>query len=200
MSGLLNSFLSSIFRQQFENRCIILAIGAYYTAIAQKSVSPSWDEEDITAQLSYHIEDDPSRLKFKIVINTEDRLRLKSLSKGAAKKSSRIDLRFTTINSSKEYKYYLEAKNLRISDSSLKRRYISTGIDNFVSKKYNDGFIIGYVLDGSITDNILGINGLLIKDSRNTETILKSKVVNGFDIYNSTHALLKLNHLFFDFN
>ena len=163
MAGMLNPIVVAVFQQSFQTRCIQLVINAYQSAILAKAVNNSLEEEDITAVLSKFIDDNPLRLKWNIVNNTEDRLRDDSIkiSKGFAKKSARIDLRFTTINSSSEYKYYMEAKNLKETDSSLKRRYIKTGIDNYISKKYNDGFLVGYLLEGLAVKNVDCINKLL---------------------------------------
>jgi hypothetical protein len=203
MAGMLNSIVVAVFQQSFQTRCIQLVINAYHSAILAKSVNKSLEEEDITAVLSKFIDDNPLRLEWNIVNNTEDRLRDDSIkiSKGFAKKSARIDLRFTTINSSSEYKYYMEAKNLKENDSGLKRRYIKTGIDNYISKKYNYGFLVGYLLEGSAVNNVDCINKLLIKDTRNKEVIeLSTTKIAGFDQYISDHTTIKIKHLFFDFN
>ena len=183
-------------------RCMQLVVMAYHKAVSCHAEIPTLEEEDITALLSRLIDDNPLRLDWNIVNNTEDRLRDDSVFpvKGFAKKSSRIDLRFTTINKAIEYKHYMEAKNLKLSDSTLKRRYITTGIDNFLSSKYQDGFLTGYILNGSASDNISGLNKLLIKDRRNVETLnIHVNKVYGHDCYISNHTGLRIKHLFFEF-
>ena len=42
-------------------------------------------------------------------------------------------MRYSTFWEGEEYKYFVEAKNLKSKVSSLKRRYIATGIDNFLT-------------------------------------------------------------------
>jgi hypothetical protein len=153
--------------------------------------------------LNSHLDNNPKRILWQISTNTESRLgnNMVNNQKGFAKRLARIDLRFTTLTSEAEFRYYMEAKNLKISSSALKRRYIKTGIDNYISAKYNDGFLVGYVLSGSIDDNIEAVNRLLVKDSRSTEIILLNHTkVNAFDQYYSTHATIKIKHIFFDFN
>ena len=76
-----------------------------------------------------------------------------------------------TFISTYEYEYFFEAKNLKQNNSALKRRYINTGIDNFVSRKYANGSLIGYLLEGKIDETIKGINSLIVKDKRHTETL-----------------------------
>lgn len=203
MTGIFNPVYVAVFKQEFHLRCMQLAITSYYSAISTKSITPFLEEEDITAVLSKFIDDNPLRLDWGIVNNTEDRLRNDKIkvAKGFAKKSARIDLRFATINASMEYKYYMEAKNLREDDSALKRRYIETGIDNYVSTKYNDGFLVGYLLKGNETSNVTGINKLLIKDGRKTELITISPItIHSYNYYVSDHTSIKIKHLFFDFN
>jgi hypothetical protein len=203
MTGGFNPVYVAVFKQEFHSRCMQLVINAYHSAISAKSITPVLEEEDITAVLSKFIDDNPVRLDWGIVNNTEDRLRNDKITvaKGFAKKSARIDLRFTTINASMEHRYYMEAKNLKESDSGLKRRYIETGIDNYVSTKYNDGFLVGYLLEGNVMNNVDGLNKLLVKDNRNVEVInISPTQISGYNYYVSDHTTIKIKHLFFDFN
>src|SRR5690606_3196577 len=99
-----------------------------------------------------------------------------------------------------EFEYFFEAKNLKQNDSKLKRRYIKTGIDSFVSKKYENGTLIGYLLEGKIFDTVNGVNALLVKDKRDSE-ILKLGSNNLLkSYYESNHSKIAiLKHLIFDF-
>lgn len=202
MLGELNIKYANILRQQFEFRCLNLIIEAYKAAQISKTITPVFDEEDITEVLNTFLDDNPQRIDWQIATNTENRLRNDKAkkSKGFSKKAARIDLRFTTMTSSLDYRYYMEAKNLKINSSALKRRYIKTGIDNYISTKYNDGFLVGYVLQGDVTKNIDGVNKLLIKDSRGTEIIsLRPNKIIGYDQYLSSHPTIEIKHIFFDF-
>jgi hypothetical protein len=202
MLGQLNIKYANILRQQFEFRCLNLIIQAYQAAYISKTVTPIFDEEDITEVLNNFLDDNPQRIEWQIATNTENRLRNDKITKvkGFSKQAARIDLRFTTMTSSMEYRYYMEAKNLKIKSSALKRRYIKTGIDNYISTKYNDGFLVGYVLQGNISNNIDGVNKLLIKDSRGAEIITLSPTkIGSFDQFVSTHPTLRIKHMFFDF-
>lgn len=202
MLGQLNIKYANILRQQFEFRCLNLIIQAYQAAHISKTITLTFDEEDITEVLNNFLDDNPQRLAWQIATNTENRLRNNKVVKvkGFSKQAARIDLRFTTVTSSMEYRYYMEAKNLKIKSSALKRRYIKTGIDNYISTKYNGGFLVGYVLQGNISDNVNGVNKLLIKDKRATEIItLSATKIAGLDQFLSTHPTLEIKHMFFDF-
>lgn len=203
MVGQLNTSLVNVFKSEFENRCLRLIFQAYQSARSNMSVLSNFDEEDITEVLNCYLDDNQQRIDWNIFTNTENRLRDKKVTrvKGFAKKASRIDLRFATINSSIDYRYYMEAKNLKHDSAKLKRRYIKTGIDNFIKKKYNDGFIAGYLLSGDIANNIDGLNKLLLKDNRTTESIPLSPQNNsGYNYYVSDHTTIQIKHVFFDFN
>lgn len=197
----LNNKITIAFIASFENRCFRLIVAAYYSAIREKTVMHDWHENDITAQLHYYIDSDPLRIKWSISSNVEHYLPKDSIKKekGFSAKYPRIDLRFVTFKKL-EYKYYMEAKKLKENDYDLKRRYIYTGIDNFLSGKYNNGFLAGYVVEGSLYNTVNGINKLLIRYQRNCEVILKKNFDLFSEYYESSHPEdIILKHMFFDF-
>lgn len=189
------------FRKAFEFKCYSLMINAYQTAIIKNEIQLDWDENDISAQLHEYINDDPIRIEWQIVTNVESHIFQSTPKiKGFASKFPRIDFRFTTFSKNSEWKYFFEAKNLRQSDSVLKRRYIETGISNFTSGKYFNGSLIGYLLEGSIKETIVGINSLLEKDQRSSEIIKAVSNHLHYDYYESNHKEIGLlKHLMFDF-
>lgn len=202
MAGTLKASIFLNFQSKFEQRCIALFESAYQTSITKSSIELDFDENDITAVLHKYIDENPKRRKWSIVTNVENFIYDKTIitEKGFAAKFSRIDMRFAKIDwLNNEYTYFVEAKNLKSNDSALKRRYINTGIDNFlVGGKYFEraGLIVGYILDGTTiqcVDN--GVNKLLIKDGRSKEIIQTDSSNN----YQSQHQERTLKHLFFDF-
>ena len=132
----------------------------------------------------------------------------------AAKSAARIDFRFSGW-STNQWEYFAEAKNLieidsfkagrktKISANKLHRRYIETGIDNYLSSKYpQNGCLIGYILQGK-TENIVSmLNISLCALNRKTE-LLQSKDLEFADFiscYVSSHEkFLSMKHLMFDF-
>lgn len=200
MAGKLNVSIVKTFRNNFVLHCRNLLMEAYYESVSSKSIFLDFDENDITAVLYNYIDKNPKRENYSISINTEHHLfdNSKVIKKGFAAKFSRIDMRFVSFWKEKEYKYFLEAKNLKSNDSSLKRRYIDTGINNFLQngKYYEcDGLLVGYVLEGTCDECRNGINKLLIKDGRISEVI---KILNeNFNV--SSHGNKNLNHLFLSY-
>ena len=198
----LNKVIVASFKRGFEEKCFQLITESYASAMETKVIKLNWDENDITSELHKHIKENPLRLKWSIVTNVEQHLPKNDIEKekGFASKLPRIDLRLVTINSSLEYEYHMEAKNLKEKDSSLKRRYIDTGIDNFVSIKYENGCLLGYVLEGDLDKTVGGVNKLLKKDDRESES-LKSKTYYLHDkCFESKHPNeIVIRHFIFDF-
>lgn len=200
MAGTLNTSIFLKFQNKFKDRCITLFIEAYYTSISNKSTFLDFDENDITAILHNYIDENPKRKGWEISTNLENYLFDKEATyiKGFAANFSRIDMRYAAFWKGEEYKYFVEAKNLKSNDSGLKRRYITTGIDNFlVGGRYFEceGFLVGYILEGTVDNCVEGINKLLQKDQRGNETIYKLSIDNCF----SNHNNKRLFHLFLDF-
>lgn len=197
----LNTIVSEKFRNAFEQRCYRLIIEAYKTSLTEKVIQLNWNENDISSELHQHLQGNPLRIKWKVSTNVESHIHKDVLKvKGFSSKFPRIDFRLTSFISSCEYEYFFEAKNLKQTDSALKRRYIDTGINNFVSKKYENGSLIGYLLEGKINETVKGINSLLEKDKRNNETLIfkSNKLLN--TLYESNHSNIgTLKHLILDF-
>jgi hypothetical protein len=196
-----NTTVYEKFKNAFEQKCFRLIVDAFQASLAEQIIQLDWNENDISFELHEHIKENPFRVKWKVSTNIEaDIPKDIPKEKGFSDKFPRIDFRLTSFISVFEYEYFFEAKNLKQNDSKLKRRYIKTGIDNFVSNKYENGSLIGYLLEGKTNETILGINSLLRKDNRNTETLnLKSnKLVETY--YESNHSKIEtLKHLILDF-
>ena len=188
-------------KNAFEQKCFRLIIEAFRTSFDEKIVQLDWNENDISSEIHKNIKENPLRMKWKVSTNVEaDIPKDIPKKKGFADKFPRIDFRLTTFSKTEEYEYFFEAKNLKQNDSALKRRYIDTGINNFTSGKYENGSLVGYLLEGKIDETIKGINALIVKDKRNSEILnLEShKLVKSY--YESNHFEIGiLKHLIFDF-
>jgi hypothetical protein len=195
----LNTLIHEKCRNAFEQRCFQLVINAYQTSLTRKVIQLDWNENDISSELHEYIKEDPLRIKWKVSTNVEHHIsKYTTKVKGFADHFPRIDFRLTSFISTYEYEYFFEAKNLRQDDLALKRRYVSTGIDNFVSKKYTNGSIIGYLLEGDSDETVKGINCILVENKRETEilNLKNNKLLNTY--YESEHYEIGiLKHLIF---
>lgn len=198
----LNTIVYEKFRNAFEQKCYQLIVDAYQTSLIEKKYKLDWIENDFSELLNHYIGKNPFSIKYKIFCKTENKIfkDKDELEKGYADKLSRIDFVYSIFTKGERFEYFMEAKNLKQNDSALKRRYIDTGINNFISKKYENGSLIGYLLDGKTNETIISINSLLEKDRRNTETLIfkpNNLIKNYCESNHSDIGTLK--HLIFDF-
>ena len=72
----------------------------------------------------------------------------------------------------------LECKRIAGTDTHLCREYVLEGMDRFRSGKYGAnhafGFMVGYVLTGTLTDAVNGINAYLTRQTRSSETLVRA--------------------------
>lgn len=189
------------YKRAFEQHCFQLIIEAFQISLSEEVIQLDWNENDISSEIHKHIKENPQRKKWKVSSSVEAHIP-KDIpkKKGFAAKFPRIDFRLTTFSKSNEHEYFFEAKNLKQNDSKLKRRYINTGIDNFTSKKYENGSLIGYLLEGQTNETVKGINTLLKKDKRETEVLnpKQNKLLQSY--YESNHDDIGvLKHLILDY-
>lgn len=193
---------SLVFKRAFEYKCFQLIIEAYKLSMKDKSIALDLDENDISAVLHHNITLNPLTIRWHIFSKTESHIYPENqrIEKGFANKQSRIDFIFSIIHSSSQYEYFIEAKNLKENDSALKRRYIDTGINNYISGKYRNGSLIGYLIEGNLDLTVEGINSLLKKDNRSPEILQRKTLKLHKDYFESEHKELGvLKHLMFEF-
>lgn len=212
MSGRFNPEYIDCTLQILERRCLTLLCDGYCVVKSKGSISIDKEEEDISKELLLSINANIKRMEWQIDIIPE--YRLYKNDGIAAKSAARIDFRFSSW-STNQWEYFVEAKKLieidsykagrktKISANQLHRRYIETGIDNYLSSKYpQNGCLIGYILQGK-TENIVSmLNICLCALNRKTE-LLQSKDLEFADFiscYVSSHEkFLSMKHLMFDF-
>ena len=197
----LSKIIVKKFRNEFENKCFNLIVNAYNTSITEKIIQLDWNENDISSELQEKMKLNPLRKKWRILTQVEFHIPKKVIkTKGFADKFPRIDFSFTSFGIINEYEYYFEAKNLKENSTTLIKRYINTGIDNFIVGKYSNGSLLGYLLDGDLSNTIAGINLSLKNDQRNTEILTPKQNKYHKNFYESMHDEIGiLKHLVFDF-
>lgn len=110
-----------------------------------------------------------------------------------------------------EAKILVETKWNNREAIKLHKRYIDTGIDNFVNGRYaslmNKGCIAGYVIQGSIPNIVTKINEILISSNRNSEIITNLHSINGYDFFyesrhqkRSNNEFILIKHIFLNYN
>jgi len=213
----LNHTITGAFFYEFERRCLVLLVDSYKNAKSNCHIDIECEEERISALLFNYIDNSLQAAEWHIDISNEFRYYDRKILRGkkAAKSAPRIDFRLATWENSRKLSYFAEAKNLietdvlkkgrksKISASFLFKRYITTGVDNYVSGRYPlNGCLIGYVLQGIPKNIINRINNYLQNANRDAEVLSQQFFgLPDFDAsYISMHKNdLVLKHLIFDF-
>ena len=102
----------------------------------------------------------------------------------------------------------IECKRVAGHDSDLCRLFVTKGIDRFVTGKYSSshatGFMVGYVVQGSIDLALSRINRQLRKRKRASEQLAGCRVLSDHWTRSSSHPRhqnsdIDLHHAFLDF-
>lgn len=189
-------------QKSFEEKCVTLLVSAYHLSIENHSYSTDWMENDYTSMLDEYIDKDPQRKEWQYSCNIEHHIHKPSTSKskGYANSEDRIDMRITTFSSSIEYHFFVEAKRLKENDSWLLNRYINTGIDHYLSRKYPQGILLGYLVEGDVDNTIQKVNGILVKNNRDSEILVRIPHNIHNQYFESTHPNFGvISHFVFDF-
>ncbi len=216
-----NEVILGKIREKFESHCIATLFSGYKLMKEAGEYRCAWEEEALTANLVKHMKLSPQSTDWKLDITPEYHLYTHEITDGIkkAKKSPRIDIRIMNWSYREKMEYFMEAKNLVendwrkpdgsiVSASYLRARYIDTGIDNFVTKRYPRGCLAGYALEGSVDNIVEGINRMLESNRRNRpKEILKrdEPVHNHPHCFKSEHpvensSFMVLRHFFLNFN
>jgi len=204
-SGLDASIVKS-FWDCFESRCLTVIGDAYQSINKQRQIDISWDEENISANIYHHIDENVKAIEWNIFVSDECRQYTEKIleNKKKAKNSARIDLKMVTNWNKQRVRYFVEAKNLIESDTrkagrktvvrakKWHKRYIETGINHYLDGHYPpNGCLLGYVLQGDPSRIVRLINALLREKSRLNEILIKTD--SGFEsidcMYLSRHEI-----------
>jgi len=204
--------------KNFELLCISLLVDAYKSAVKNNQYDCDWKENSFTNHLISFIHSNPTTTKNKLFVKPQvepenDNLPVENTDDDPDKQP-RIDIWYGNW-SGKRNEFFIEAKNIcdkdwvkndgsKVSASQLKRRYITTGIENYITKKYPKGCLAGYVLNSNTIDCINGINKLLIKYGREKELLVNFKVLDNFSNtflskHNQEIKSIELKHVFLEF-
>lgn len=179
MSGKSNFKIRAKLHQKLRNWCHRAVVEAYQKMKDKALLDKEQEEEDISKALFEEIEELPFVKAKQITVIPEFRLYGKkySATDTKAKAADRIDFRFVKWSFRREINYYAEAKNLsfktwhkastgaKVDGSYYRGRYIDTGIEKLLTGAYAllDGFLIGYVVNGSVQNNVIALNTLIQK-------------------------------------
>ena len=222
MNGLSDSIIQEFVRS-LENIFFELIISGYYSMKKEKNYNLEMEEEDLSVELIKQMDKQPLRSKYHISVLPETRyyddVIYNHIKK--AKQAKRPDIIIitwiTSMQINYEIKYYIEAKNLSEEDwkksgnktpvdaKKQKKRYIETGIDNFVKENYpKEGCLTGYIVQGEPDTIVSDINNILTTThpTRKSELLKNQFTVRKYPFcYSSEHMIahkkkITLKHFF----
>jgi hypothetical protein len=223
MSGKINAKILLKFYEKTRHWCHKAVVEGYQKLQVNGIDYREFEEEDISKALYEEMVELPLVKEKQITIVPEFRLYGKKYSNkdANAKRSDRIDFRFSKWKQQKQLEYFGEAKNLSLNNwtkssnstpvnaSYYRGRYIDTGIKHLLSGSYSllTGFLIGYVVNGSANNNLEALNRLITKRKLQPAIgmIEQQKTIGGhFDCYSSENQMVGksvgLDHIFLPFD
>jgi len=202
---------------KFEQACLWIMTEAFKRMKREKRYDVGWKETRFSACLVGYMQKIRHENDITLRIDSESHLYREEMLKGTEDPDTapRIDIKISGGWVHEDVYYGIEGKilvenNWRKRDASdSRRRYIDTGIDNFINGRYSDkmgiGCMVGYVVQGSASEIASKINNLLIRDGRNIENIMLHAIDGCSDCYLSKHIRttdykeIKLRHIFLTF-
>jgi len=179
MNGKTKTKIILKFLEKTRYWCHRAVIEAYQKMMESGTDYHEWEEEDISKALYEKMKRLDLVRNKEITIIPEFRLygAKYSKKKAKAKEADRIDFLFSRWKLNVELEYFGEAKNLSsktwtkshneatVDASYYGGRYIDTGIKHLTSGSYAllNGFLIGYIVNGSAKENLDSLNSLIIK-------------------------------------
>lgn len=163
-------------KASFISHCIEAINTGYDIILANASHKLDWKEDNLTAHLVETIELSGFLTSFQISVNYQSPIVSHAIASEGADflTAPKVDFKFSNWSGRNEFKFYAEAKNLSerdwykasgalVKSSKQRGRYLDTGIENFLSGRYPEGCLVGYVLNGSTAAIVSGLNSLIKK-------------------------------------
>ena len=181
----------------------------YHSLKKANVITPEMDENEITEEWFLHVdeiwhhENRALRLSIKIAPSLQHEDKTKAQPVG---QPPTIDFCFRSWENRDSY-FGIECKNLYEANSKYIKRYVQTGIDNYINGRYGAqssvSSIAGFILSGEVSsvvselrNEIATISPLknLTKDLSTPDALYQSKHTRKSD-----NVCITIHHLFFDF-
>lgn len=194
------------------NEILLTLWQGYYDLLSDPNIDISENaaEDDITLEWSGKIQQRWETKNRATKLNVNNLLPVHQYPDTTLKKNSgyspTIDFCFRDWNTSNSY-FGAECKNLYHRKKAKIKRYVNTGVTNYISGRYgsqsSESSIVGYVLSGSIPEIVkelsLEINTVspihnLFRETKYVEPQYASRHIRRLD-----NCEITIHHLFFDF-
>ena len=182
---------------------------SYYVLLSDQIISCDMDENEITEEWYIRVNElwHKENRALKVLIRLTPVLQHgdKTLAKASGQPPT-IDFCFRTWENKNEY-FGVECKNLYESDREIIKRYVKTGIGNYVSGRYGANSsvssIAGYILSGK-PDTVISelrdeIATMSPQQNLTSEPLYKEKQYKTMHIRELDGLCITLHHLFLSF-
>lgn len=162
------------FKAAFHAHCLEAIQMGYVKIKSDKSYLVDWEEDSLTIHLVEAIKDTGFLGLYQIAVNYQPPIYNHAMiyEGASALKAPRVDFKFSKFSGPNEVDYYAEAKNLSegnwvksagatVDASYYRSRYIDTGIENYLSKRYPEGCLVGYIVNGNEAKIVSKLNRLI---------------------------------------
>lgn len=176
MNGQLNAAIVLQFRNRFATDCIDCILMGYDKMRSERIYDVNSVEDNLTVHLVRNMEEGGYLEAKDIIVDVQHKLYNRDVSYGPGDPANTpvIDLKFGKVWSKKDYRFYVEAKNLSeknwtkttgasVRSYDSRSYYISDGIERFLSGYYPEGCLIGYVVNGTTSGVVSNLNRLITK-------------------------------------
>jgi hypothetical protein len=164
------------FQASFIQNCVRAIQLGHDKMLAAQLYSIEWDEDNLTLHLVDAMKQTGFLRQLRISVNYQAPIIIPEMVYEGADflEAPRVDFKLSTWIHEDEVEFYAEAKNLsqhdwtkstgtRVRASHYRARYLETGIENYLSERYPDGCLVGYVVNGNSAAVAVGLNRLITK-------------------------------------
>lgn len=192
-----------------RNHCAEIIEQGYQNYLIDSEKIFSEDETTITAGLYDHIQTIVETDDLPFIVIPEFHQYTTAIKKGKVNpnKAKRFDLHFTNFNYKPRIKFGVEAKLIAETNTSsrsatlLTNEYVEdAGMGKFIKGTYeDDGFMLGYILNGTIAPIVININ-LKVITTYSVKEQLRKSIKNYISTYTLNGKEKELYHIFLNFS
>ncbi|EFW92324.1 hypothetical protein ZOD2009_09715 [Haladaptatus paucihalophilus DX253] len=155
-----NLSLAAKVEEGFRQVCGSLLKQAYDAVRDASEYDVSWDEDEFTREIVYHmdmINEADFEYPLRVTWDEKGKTRSNMESDDHPNTAQRVDITLDRVRCSGTTEYSIECKRVSVDESALVRKYWKNGVRRFVDAEYADRYSFGamaaYVLQGDLDAN-----------------------------------------------
>lgn len=174
MNGGISQGVRAGFRASFVKNCVEAIRRGHNKVLVDRRYNIEWDEDNLTLHLVESMKQTGFLRQLRISVNYQTPIVSPEMVYDGANflAAPRVDFKLSTWINEDEAEFFAEAKNLsqrnwtkstgkHVRADYYRTRYLETGIENYLSGRYPEGCLVGYVVNGSTPPVVAGLNRLI---------------------------------------